>query len=114
QLNNRKYHGLAVSTAGTAQLEPLSVYAGSRIYDPTMNNEGFSNERYAQLVTAAASEPDTTKRKQIYADLNTLLLDECFAVPLSELRPKSVTRAAVHDVGTVFTGAFSYSDTWLE
>jgi hypothetical protein len=79
-----------------------------------MNNEGFKSDPYTRLITTAGSEADLSKRKQIYSQINDLLLDECFASVISQFRPKLAMRAAVHDVGPTLHEGFSYTDTWLE
>ena len=78
-----------------------------------MNKEGFKSELYSQLITTASGEADPAKRKQVYAQINDRLLDECFASVVSQFRPKLVTRSAVRGVEPTLHEVFAYADTWL-
>jgi peptide/nickel transport system substrate-binding protein len=114
QINNRRYRGITIGSQNFAQLEPVTILTRSRTYDPAMNNEGFKSDRYTQLITAAGGEADAAKRKQVYAQINDLLLDECFASVVSQFRPKLVMRTAVHGVEPTLHEGFSYADTWID
>ena len=80
-------------------MEPLTIFTTSRVFDPNSNNSGFKTDEYVSLIDQAGSEPDLAKRKQIYARLNDLLLDESFSMIMVEFRPQLLTRSVVHDVG---------------
>ena len=41
------------------------------------NESGWKNEQFDQLLVASRSEPDLAKRKQMYADMQTLVHDQC-------------------------------------
>jgi peptide/nickel transport system substrate-binding protein len=114
QVNGRKYQGLYSTTNTYAQVEPLTIFTTSRVFDPTSNNSGFKTDEYVSLIDQAGSEPDLAKRKQIYSRLNDLLLDESFSMIMTEFRPRVLTRSAVHDVGYTLHEAFSYTSTWIE
>jgi peptide/nickel transport system substrate-binding protein len=113
QINNRKYTGVYATAAGAAQMEPLTLFTNSRVYDPGGNNSGYKNDRYQELVTTASVEPDVAKRKQLYAQLNDLVLDESFSMPMADNKPKLVTRAGVNGIVHLLHDAFSFVDTWL-
>src|SRR6476646_2760523 len=73
---NRKYVG-AYATAGTySQMEPITQFTNSGAFNPNGNNEGFKSDRYSQVVSSAAAEPNAANRRQLYTQLNDLLLDE--------------------------------------
>ena len=114
QINNRKYSGITIGSQNFAQLEPVTILTRSRTYDPVMNNEGFKSDQYTQLIASAGAEADAAKRKQLYSQLNDLLLDESFAIVISQFRPKLALRSAVHDIGPTLHEGFSYTDTWLD
>lgn len=47
------------------------------------NESGWKNEQFDQLLVASRSEPDLAKRKQMYADMQTLIHDHCgIGIPL--------------------------------
>ena len=112
-VNGRKYQGLYSTTNTYAQVEPLTIFTTSRVFDPSSNNSGFRTDEYVKLIDQAGSEPDAAKRRQLYAALNDLLLDESFSMILTEFRPRLLTRSSVNDVGYTLHEAFSYTNTWL-
>jgi len=112
-VNGRKYQGLYSTTNTYAQVEPLTIFTTSRVFDPSSNNSGFRTDEYVKLIDQAGSEPDAAKRRQLYTSLNDLLLDESFSMILTEFRPRLLTRSTVNDVGYTLHEAFSYTNTWL-
>jgi peptide/nickel transport system substrate-binding protein len=112
-VNGRKYQGLYSTTNTYAQVEPLTIFTTSRVFDPSSNNSGFRTDEYVKLIDQAGSEPDAAKRRQLYMSLNDLLLDESFSMILTEFRPRLLTRSTVNDVGYTLHEAFSYTNTWL-
>jgi peptide/nickel transport system substrate-binding protein len=113
-VNGRKYQGLYSTTNTYAQVEPITIFTTSRVFDPTSNNSGFKTDEYVSLINQGGSEPDLAKRKQIYSRLNDLLLDESFSMIMVEFRPQLLTRSTVHDVGYTLHEAFSYTNTWMD
>jgi peptide/nickel transport system substrate-binding protein len=116
QVNNRKYTGMWASTMLILLGSPASSFANGRGTDPTSNNEGFTNDRYAQLVANAGSEPDASKRKQIYSELNDIVLDESFIMALAPFPARLVVSNRVHDVQSpdaTRLDNFAYTDAWL-
>jgi hypothetical protein len=81
---------------------------------PDDEQRGLQVGPVSQLITAAGADADAARRKQTYSQINDVLLDECFAVVISQFRPKLALRAAVHDVGPTLHEGFAYTDTWLE
>jgi peptide/nickel transport system substrate-binding protein len=113
QLNNRKYRGLYTSTFGFGQLEPVTKFLNGRDTDPSSNNEGFKSDAYSQLIDAASVEPDLSKRKQLYGQLNDLLLDESFVMFIAPQPPTLLARAQVQGVEHTLHQGFWYANTWL-
>jgi peptide/nickel transport system substrate-binding protein len=113
EVNTRKYQGLFISSSNWGHLEPITMFAQARSYNPTGNNSGFSSEAYTQLVTQAGAEPDVLKRKQLYSQINDLLLDQSFTAVINSSRPRLATRAGVHDVGFTLHEGFTYTDVWM-
>ena len=114
QVNNRKYRGLYWSTVTRANLLPGTMITSGRMSDPVQNNSGFTSDAYTQITTAAVTESDPEKQKQIYAQLNDLLLDESFAYIVSTAPPTMVARSNVHNITTPSYGGFGYAETWLD
>lgn len=115
QVNNRKYHGMWASTMSVPVGDPITAFSNGRGTDPNSNNEGYKNEKYTQLIASGAAEPDATKRKQIYSQLNDILLEDAFVMVLAPYPPRLVTTAAVHDVVNPSSPPtnFLLTDTWL-
>jgi len=116
QVNNRKYKGFWSANMAVGTGEPVSGLSRGRATDPNSNNQGYKNERYTQLIEAAASEPDAAKRRQIYSEINDILLDESFVAVITTYPPKMVTSAKLHDVVTPesIPSEFYFNDAWLE
>jgi peptide/nickel transport system substrate-binding protein len=76
---------------------------------------GFHSDDYTQLVTAAASELDAARRKELYSKINDLILDESFTMTLSSFLQSSITTNRVHNVvRTAVGGYLTLTDTWME
>jgi peptide/nickel transport system substrate-binding protein len=116
QVNNRKYRGFWAANMAVGTGEPVSGLARGRATDPNSNNQGFKDDRYTGLIEAAAAEPDTAKRRQIYSELNDILLDESFVACITTYPPKMVTHAKLHDVVTPesIPSEFYFNEAWLE
>jgi peptide/nickel transport system substrate-binding protein len=112
-INNRKYPGMYAITVSRAQLEPPNVLITSGM-NPDVNNSGFKNDVYTQLVKSSATEPDLPKRKQLYTRINDLLLDEAFSLALSSAQPRMLARAGVHGVGYTLHEGFDWTNVWIE
>jgi peptide/nickel transport system substrate-binding protein len=110
---NRKYKGMYLSNSGSSQFEPSSTLNSGRATDPNSNNSQFTDDQYIQLIASAAGEPDAAKRKVIYSQLNDILLDESFIIPLAGSPPTLATRANVRGIESSAHDGFVYSDTWL-
>lgn len=114
QANNRKYIGLHAINAGFGQLEPLTNLSASRLFDPNSNNSGFKNDRYSQLVAQVASEPDAAKRKQLYGQINDLLLDEAFSLAIASGPARLLMRSTVRDHAFTMHEGSIWSNVWLD
>ncbi|MBV8084596.1 MAG: hypothetical protein JO247_07250, partial [Chloroflexi bacterium] len=114
QINNHKYHGLYIGAIAYAAMEPVTIIANSRHLDPTGNsNTGYTSPQYLQLYNSAAVEPDASKRKALYSQLNDLFLDESAVMPIVSAPARLLTRNTVHDIGLSMHGAFLYNDAWI-
>ncbi len=68
------------------------------------------------MIAAAASEPDAATRQAIYSQINDILIEDCFGMPVSTYPPKMVTSSKVHDLVTAGSvpSNFWLEDVWLE
>ena len=111
--NALNYTGLAASNVGFVQLEPSSLASLSVWFRYTGNNEAFMSDQYTQLVTGAATEPDPSKRQQLYSQLNDLILDESFVILPAPLLQLFVGRTKVNGLDWRLTLAPRYETVWL-
>jgi peptide/nickel transport system substrate-binding protein len=116
QVNNRRYNGFWGSTMAVGTGEPVSGLSLGRATDPNSNNEGYKNDTYAQLIASAAAEPDATRRKALYSQINDILIEDCFVMPVTTYPPKMVTSRKVHDLVTEDSTPtfFWLENVWLE
>jgi peptide/nickel transport system substrate-binding protein len=115
QINNHKYTGAYIGAIAYAAMEPVTRMANSRHLDPSGNsNTGFTSPDYVNLFNTASAEPDNDKRKALYEQVNDLLLDQSFVMPINSSPARMLTRAAVHDIGLTQHGAFLFNTAWLE
>ncbi len=115
QANNRKYHSLYFASNSTpgAQLSPPTLF-NAKPLDPNNNNSAFKSDGYSQLVAAAAAEADPTRSKQLISQLNDMVLDESFSIPLSPTLLTKVARAAVHEITPNMHTGWMFTDTWID
>ncbi|HEX8966410.1 MAG TPA: ABC transporter substrate-binding protein [Chloroflexota bacterium] len=116
QVNNRKYHGFWASTMAIGTGEPVSGLSLGRATDPNSNNEGYHNETYSGLISSAAAEPDAARRKDIYRQINDIILDDAFTMVISTYPPKMIASRKVHDLVTPQSvpSFFWLTDVWLD
>src|SRR5712691_8480925 len=111
-VNNRRYNGMYYSPAGISSSVGTELTT-SKIWQVGNNNSGFDSPLYQELGASSTVETDTAKLKQIYAQVNDLLLDESFGIPLCSRPPTNMTRAAVHATNQQF-GGWWYRDVWID
>jgi len=109
------YKGLAVGHPGGfgAQDATSGLQTGAFGIANTFTN--FKDDEYTQTVKAAATELDITKRKQLYARINDIILDNCFTMPLCSLLGASVSTTRVHGIIRERSGGLlNLSSTWMD
>ncbi len=81
---------------------------------PFSNESGYSNPKVDELFNAAAGEIDDAKRKQLYSQVQKLLVDDAAVIWLVELQWPTVMNKRLHDA--VITGLGpneTFADAWL-
>jgi ABC-type oligopeptide transport system substrate-binding subunit len=101
-----------VALGGGGQLQPSSLFTTGIAFAPSVNNQGFTSPEYEQLIASIVAEPDATKRQPIYTQLNDLLLDQSFDMPLATAPARMVTTQAVQGVG-YSVGQPLFTNTWM-
>jgi peptide/nickel transport system substrate-binding protein len=113
-VNTLNYSAVYASTGSFAQLRsPSILFTSGPVWGPTMNNTGFRNDTYTMLVNQAGLEVDPTRQKQIYSQLNDMLLDQTFVTPLAPNPPRETFRSSVKGVTYSAHEGFVYNTAWL-
>ena len=107
-----KYKNVYMSSTSATLTDPITFLSGV-FFGATGNGSGFNSDRYKQLTTQGAVEPDPAKRKQIFSDINDLLNDEQFGM-VATLTP-SLILAGANVKGYAFraNGQTHYAELWL-
>jgi peptide/nickel transport system substrate-binding protein len=113
QVLSHKYNGLYFAPQSQLQLSPGTSLTGAPM-NPDKNNESFKSDNYSMLVAATINEADPARLKQVYSQLNDLMLDESFAIYLSPNVLARIARSGVHDMTPVLWGAWSFTRTWVD
>jgi peptide/nickel transport system substrate-binding protein len=107
------YKGLSLALGGLAGIESSSLFTNSSFWNPLTGSTGFRSERYVQLLNAVTSEPDSSKRRDLYNQLNDFLLDESFVISVSGTAPIAALRPSVRGLKHTVHEAILYTDVWL-
>jgi peptide/nickel transport system substrate-binding protein len=113
-INNRKYPGMYMIVTGRVQLQPGTVLLSSAGLNPVTNNSGFKSEQYTRLANATAAETDPAKARELYQQINSLLLDEAFTLALAARSPRLLVKSNVHDLGYTLHDGYDWTGVWLD
>jgi peptide/nickel transport system substrate-binding protein len=94
-IHSQKYNGLYTLNDSWAAMEPVSMLAAGASLNPRINNAGFKDDQYTQLVDTARAEPDAAKRKQVYSQINDFILDQSFGLPVAPSTSRVISKANV-------------------
>jgi peptide/nickel transport system substrate-binding protein len=114
--NRRAYNGLLLSVGSSAQLaEATSLLTRSRFFspDPKTSFTGLDNPTYRQLINTAATEPDLAKRRDLYGQIEDILLDESASMTVSLYPQTALASARVHGLSYDFRPSLTYASAWL-
>jgi peptide/nickel transport system substrate-binding protein len=114
QANNVKYTGMWASGDNYANLNPGSLFAVSPGWRVFPNNDGFKEPRWAELVSAANTEADPVKQKQLFADINDYVLDQCFTYAVSNNPVWWITSNKFHGLTPTLHQGFLWTDAYLD
>lgn len=77
------------------------------------NPARFDDAHLAAALAAVRSEPDEAVRAQAAEDVQTLLVEEAYAIPVYELAQVAATAPALHGVGYDASSRLTFHDAWL-
>ena len=112
-MQHQTYNGLYAANDTWAAMEPISFFTSSSIAGVKKNNAGYYNDRYTQLVSTIAAEPDPAKRKALYPALNDFLLDESFYMAITGNPGKVLTTARLKGMTYRPNDLFMLTEAWL-
>ncbi|MBV9326202.1 MAG: ABC transporter substrate-binding protein [Chloroflexi bacterium] len=115
-VNNWKYKGFWLGGGSFAQLDPATGFVKSRALSVTGNSSAFTtpaNAAAVDLVGRATSEADPEKRKQLYSDLNDMLLQEAYIITMSPTTNRFLTTTKVKNVVSTLHSAQKWWEAWL-
>jgi peptide/nickel transport system substrate-binding protein len=112
-IHHQKYNGFYTLNDNWAAMEPISMLSVGASLNPKINNAGFSDDSYTQLVAKTAAEPDPAKRKQMYSQLNDFILDQSFGMPIAPSTSRVVSQAAVKGLEFRLNDVMYLGNVWL-
>jgi peptide/nickel transport system substrate-binding protein len=113
----RSYNGLLLSAGGFAHLPEASAsLTRSRFTSPDAKASftGVTSDQYQQLINQASIEPDATKRKVLYGQIEDIILDESAAMAISLYPQTAMVTTNVHDLTYDPRPGLVYTTAWLE
>jgi peptide/nickel transport system substrate-binding protein len=111
---NPPFNGIKLSAGAFCQLrEAGSEFALSRTFGYANNASGFYDDQWTQLATGVATEPDASKRKELYNQINDYLLDQSFDMPITPYPDIVIQRPNVMDLKYFLCTATNDRDIWL-
>jgi peptide/nickel transport system substrate-binding protein len=111
---NPPYSGVRLNAAAFTNVsEPTSHMVLSSTFGTAINASGFYDDQYNALVKSAASEPDATKRIQVYSKINDYILDAAYCLPVSQYPNILIETASVHGLAYYPVLQWTIRSTWL-
>jgi peptide/nickel transport system substrate-binding protein len=109
------YAGLAIGTPGGFAGQDASSGLQTGAYGIANQFGNFKDATYTQLVQAAAAEVDAARRKQLYGQINDVLLDQSFTMNVSSLLTLAIATSKVHGLHRGPTGGgLILQDVWMD
>lgn len=68
---------------GRANLDPSTLFSADTLWYPTGNNTHFTNSQYTTLVHEADTSTNTTQRQGLYKQIDQIILQQDFALPIA-------------------------------
>jgi peptide/nickel transport system substrate-binding protein len=108
------YNGLRLSAGAFAHLsEATTQFALSRTYGHKSNQAGFYDDGYTALVEEAGTEPDPTRRRVLYAQINDFILDASYSMAICPYPNMMIMRSNVRGFGYAPPLELTLRSTWL-
>jgi peptide/nickel transport system substrate-binding protein len=112
-IHSQKYNGFYTLNDSWTAMEPASTISVGASLNPKINNAGFKDTQYTELVAKAAAEPDAAKRKELYSQLNDYILDQSFGMTIAPTTSRVVTKKSVNGLEFRFNDVMYFGNVWL-
>jgi peptide/nickel transport system substrate-binding protein len=96
-----------------SNFEPITPLSADASLNYRVNNADFHDDTYTRLVSSAAMEPDAVKRKQLYSQINDVLLDQSFDIIMASNIIRATTSANLEGIGHRRNDFFTFTDAWF-
>jgi len=103
-------------TFSKANKDPLTLFTGARpwVVNCKMNVTQFCSEKYTKLVNEASATLDAEKRRQIFREINEIILAENFCLTIAPGFRGYVHHKRVHGAEFNLDGFAILGGTWFE
>jgi peptide/nickel transport system substrate-binding protein len=112
--DQRTYQGMYGANDVLTNLAPYSMLLASNSWNAAGNISNFQSTPWSELSAAAGTETDPVKQKQLYTQINDVILDESFCMPIASNPTVLLGRSTVRDVTPTFHSSFLFTNTWLD
>jgi peptide/nickel transport system substrate-binding protein len=111
------YNGMWASTSSRSNLgSPITMITSGSVLWATngVNNTAYKSDRYTTVVDALVVESDPARQKQLYSELNDIILEDSWIAMLAPKPPRVALRSNVKGVRHFpALEGFDYRDAWL-
>jgi len=112
-IHHQTYNGLYTLNDSWAAMEPVSMLAVGASLNPKINNAGFKDDTYTQMVEKTLAEPDAAKRKQNYSQINDFILDQCFGIPIAPSTSREIHQANLQGLEFRLNDVMYFGNVWM-
>jgi peptide/nickel transport system substrate-binding protein len=112
-IHSQKYNGVYTLNDSWAAMEPVSTISVGASLNPKINNAGFKDSQYSELVAKTAAEPDAARRKELYSQLNDYILDQSFGMTIAPTTSRVVTKKSVNGLEFRFNDVMYFGNAWM-
>ncbi|HEY2596221.1 MAG TPA: ABC transporter substrate-binding protein, partial [Chloroflexota bacterium] len=111
---NPPYTGARLNAAAFTNVsEPTSHFTLASTFGAAINQSGFYDDTFNQLIMSTTSETDPAQRKQGYSKINDYLLDQAYAMVVSGYPNILAQQPNVRDLGYYPVLQWTLRTTWL-
>jgi peptide/nickel transport system substrate-binding protein len=111
------YKGMWASGSSRSNLgAPITMITSTSVLWATngINNTAYKSDRYTRVVDQLIVESDPAKQKQLYSELNDIIIDDSWIAMLAPRPPRVALRANVKGVRHFASlEGFDYREAWL-